>query len=232
MPWSEGIGAAQSPADGDGDGGGNRIDVADAQLLIEGHVVVGREDVFIRELTCGQTHQLHKAGGDSVHPPSLANGGDDLDPARAFHHHRTTVQSWIVDAYGCPSRQRIGAAQGTADGDRHCGWDGVHVRNAQLIVQGHIVIAREDISVRELFERQSHQLREAGGDAIDRPSTADGGDDRCSSPADHFDRTTIDTGIVLSCALTWGKRIGSNQVSANVGIDILVDRIGFAGDEG
>ena len=81
---------------------------------------------------------------------------------------------------------------------------GIHVRNAQLIVQGHIVVAGEDIGIRELFERQSHQLREAGGDAVDRPGTADGGDDRCSTRVHHFHRTTIHTCIVLSRALHLG----------------------------
>ena len=77
-----------------------------------------------------EAHQLHKALGDAVDCPGFADGGDDLHPARAFDHHRTAVQSWIVDAHGFSSCQRIGALQISADGDGHGGWDGVHIRNA------------------------------------------------------------------------------------------------------
>ena len=44
-----------------------------------------------------------------------------------------------------PAASGLGAFQIPADGDCHCGCNSVHVRNAQLIVQGHIVVAGEEI---------------------------------------------------------------------------------------
>ena len=80
------------------------IDVADAQLFVEGHIVVGREDIFIGELPSWQAHELHKALGDAVDCPGFADGGDDLHPARAFDDHRTAVQVRIVDAHALLQR--------------------------------------------------------------------------------------------------------------------------------
>ena len=90
-------GTGGGAADGDGDRGSSIADIAKAELVIEGDIVIGGEVIGSGEAFRGETHELDKAldlTGDII---GFAQSGDDGDVIGALDLDRTSIHPSIVD---------------------------------------------------------------------------------------------------------------------------------------
>jgi len=117
------------------------------ELIIQGEVVVGREEISIGKMAGGQPHQLGITAPFCPIPPRIPERDDGRDPSRTLHFHGSTVQG-IIHPLALVGDERVAAAHHPADRHGHDGGSIAHIPEPQLIIQRNIVVGGEPVGIR------------------------------------------------------------------------------------
>ena len=186
-----------------------------SKLVIVSDVVVGGEEIDGGQLTGRQTHHLGITGPAGAIPPGVAQGSDDGNSARTLYHYWTSVDSSKVHPPALIRLKHITTPKDTTDCDFNRSRGDADIAEAQLTIQGGVVIRGEKVSVRKLAGRQPHKLEVTGPLGAIEPGIAQRDDDRDSARTLHLHRTAIHPGIADTDALTGVETVGASHDPAD-----------------